>query len=289
MGLRTKFNLALLLVFAIGLAVTGYISYTLLQKNAQDEVLRNAGVMMEAASSMRFYTQTHVSPKLDYQPDTFLAESVPAFAATEMMNQLRKKYDNYFYKEAVLNPTNPRDRAVEWETDVVNEFRNSADKQEIMGMRMATSGPALYLARPLKIVDPGCLTCHSTPDKAPAAMVTQYGGNNGFGWKLNETIGAQVVTVPMSLPIANADRAFVTFMGSLTGVFVVLFLILNIMLSFLIVKPITRMSEAANEISTGNMDIAEFEDKGGDEMALLAKSFNRMRRSLQKAISLIDS
>jgi protein-histidine pros-kinase len=48
------------------------------------------------------------------------------------------------------------------------------------------------------------------------------------------------------------------------------------------------MSEAANEISTGNMDIPEFPDKGRDEMALLAKSFNRMRRSLQKAISLID-
>ncbi len=289
MGLRTKFNLALLLVFAVGLGVTGYISYTLLQKNAQDEVLRNAGVMMEAASSMRYYTQKHVSPKLDYQPDTFLAESVPAFAATEMMNQLRKKYDNYNYKEAVLNPTNPRDRAVEWESDVVNEFRNSADKQEVTGMRMAASGPSLYLARPIKIVDPGCLTCHSTPDKAPAAMVTQYGGNNGFGWKLNETIGAQVVTVPMSLPIANADRAFFTFMASLTGVFVVLFLILNVMLSYMIVKPITEMSEAANEISTGNMDIPEFADKGGDEMALLAKSFNRMRRSLQKAISLIDS
>ncbi len=289
MGLRTKFNLALLLVFAAGLGVTGYISYTLLQKNAQDEVLRNAGVMMEAASSMRYYTQKHVSPKLDYQPDTFLAESVPAFAATEMMNQLRKKYDNYSYKEAVLNPTNPRDRAVEWESDVVNEFRNNAEKKEITGMRMAASGPALYLARPLKIVDPGCLVCHSTPDKAPAAMVTQYGGNNGFGWKLNETIGAQVVSVPMSLPIENANRTFITFMASLSGVFVVLFLILNMMLSYLIVRPITDLSEAANEISTGNMDIPEFADKGNDEMALLAKSFNRMRRSLQKAISLIDS
>ena len=289
MGLRTKFNLALLLVFAAGLGVTGYISYTLLQKNAQDEVLRNAGVMMEAASSMRYYTQKHVSPKLDYQPDIFIPESVPAFAATEMMNQLRKKYDNYLYKEAVLNPTNPRDRAVDWETDVVNEFRNSADKKEITGMRMAASGPALYLARPLKIVDPGCLVCHSTPDKAPAAMLTQYGPNNGFGWKLNEIIGAQIVSVPMSLPIANADRTFVTFMASLSGVFVVLFLMLNVMLSYLIVRPITQLSEAANEISTGNMDIPEFADKGNDEMALLSKSFNRMRRSLQKAISLIDS
>ena len=151
-----------------------------------------------------------------------------------------------------------------------------------------TAGPSLYLARPIRVVEEGCLVCHSTPDKAPAAMVTKYGANNGFGWKVNEIIGAQVVSVPMSLPIENANRAFVTFMASLSGVFVVLFVILNVMLSFLIVRPITDMSEAANEISTGNMNIPEFPDKGRDEMALLAKSFNRMRRSLQKAISLID-
>ncbi len=288
MGLRTKFNLVLLVVFALGLSVTGYVSYNLLQRNAQDEVLRNAGVIMEAALSMRHYTQKNISPKLDYQPDVFLPESVPAFAATEMMNQLRKKYENYQYKEAALNPTNPRDRAVEWEADIVNDFRNSTGKSEIMGMRMAASGPALYLARPLKITQEGCLACHSTPDRAPQPMVALYGGNNGFGWKLNETIGAQIVSVPMTVPIANADRAFITFMASLSGVFVVLFIILNVMLSFLIVRPITNLSEAANEISTGNMEIPEFADKGNDEMALLAKSFNRMRRSLQKAISLID-
>jgi protein-histidine pros-kinase len=237
---------------------------------------------------MRDYTQKHVSPNLDYQPDTFLPQAVPAFAATEMMNGMRKKYPDYNYKEAVLNPTNLRDRAVEWEADLVNAFRQDAAKTELSGTRMSAAGPSLYLAWPIKIVDNGCLTCHSTPDKAPAAMTAKYGGNNGFGWKVNEIIGAQVVSVPMSLPIENANRAFVTFMASLTGVFVVLFIILNVMLSLLIVRPITDMSEAANEISTGNMDIPEFPDKGRDEMALLAKSFNRMRRSLQKAISLID-
>jgi protein-histidine pros-kinase len=48
------------------------------------------------------------------------------------------------------------------------------------------------------------------------------------------------------------------------------------------------MSEAANEISTGNMDIPELSEKGGDEVSLLARSFNRMRRSLEKAIELIE-
>jgi Protein of unknown function (DUF3365) len=98
MGLRLKFNLVILAVFFIGLGVTAYVSYELLHKNARDEVLRNAGVMMEAALSMRGYTVGHVRPLLPYDPDKFLPESVPAFAATQIMGLLGKKYPDYAYK-----------------------------------------------------------------------------------------------------------------------------------------------------------------------------------------------
>ena len=288
MGLRLKFNLVLLVVFLLGLGVTGYVSHDLLHKNARDEVLRNAGVMMEAALSMRSYTVAQVRPLLPYDPDTFHPQSVPAYAATAIMNQLRKKYSDYAYKEAALNPTNPNNRAVEWETDIVNTFRNDPEHGEISGMRETPTGPSLYLARPFQIKDKACLSCHTNAEMAPASMVKIYGPNNGFGWKHMEVIGAQIVSVPMALPIRNAKRAFFTFMASLTAVFVALFIILNIMMSVLIVRPITRMSKAADEISTGNMEIPEFSESGGDEVALLRKSFNRMRRSLEKAIELIE-
>ena len=288
MGLRLKFNLVLLLVFLLGLGVSGFVSYKLLHNNAREEVLRTAGVMMEAALSMRSYTVGQVRPHLRVVEEEFLPQSVPAFSATEIMNLLRKKYPDYAYKEAALNPTNPRDRAVEWETDVVNEFRNNDSRKEYSGMRMTPNGLSLYLARPFQIKDPACLVCHTTPDMAPPGMIKIYGGNNGFGWKLNEVIGAQIVSVPMSLAVENANRAFYTFMASLAAVFVVLFVILNLMLSLLIVRPIRRMSAAADKISVGELDIPELSESGGDEVALLAKSFNRMRRSLEKAISLID-
>ena len=288
MGLRLKFNLVLLVVFALGLGVTGYISYDLLHRNARDEVLRNAGVMMEAALSMRGYTVGQVGPLLPYSEEKFHPQSVPAYAATEIMNQLRKKYADYSYKEAALNPTNPRNKAADWESDIVNAFRNDPARPEISGMRSTPTGPSLFLARPFQIKNKACLACHTTAAEAPPAMVKIYGPNNGFGWKHNEVIGAQIVSVPMSLPIENANRAFITFMASLSAVFVVLFIILNIMMGALIVRPVTRMSEAADEISKGNMEIPEFSEKGGDEMTLLAKSFNRMRRSLEKAIELIE-
>ena len=288
MGLRLKFNLVLLAVFVVGLGTTGYLSYELLHQNARDEVLRNAGVMMEASLSMRSYTVAHVRPNLPYDPDKFLPQSVPAFAATEIMTLLRKKYPDFAYKEATINPTNPRNRAVDWESDIVSAFRNDAGRSEISGIRDTPTGRSLYLARPLQIRDAACLSCHTNAEMAPPAMVKIYGPSNGFGWKLNEVIGAQVVSVPMNLPIRNANRAFVTFMSSLALVFAVLFVVLNIMLTQLIVEPITELSAAADQMSKGRVNIAELPAKGKDEVAQLGQAFNRMRRSLEKAMSMID-
>ncbi len=288
MGLRLKFNIVLVLVFGAGMAVSAWVSYELLQRNAKDEVLRNAGLMMEAALSIRGYTVSQVRPHLQVSDETFLPQSVPAFAATETFKSLRKKYPEYSYKEAALNPTNPSNRAVEWETDVVNAFRNTASLTEYSGERMTATGPMLYLARPIQIKDPACLACHSVPSAAPASMIKLYGESNGFGWKHMEVIGAQVVSVPMDLPIRNANNAFKLFMGSLAAIFIVTFLVLNVMLSVMIVRPIRKMSAAADKISTGDFDVPEFAKSGKDEISRLGTSFNRMRRSLQKALKLIE-
>jgi protein-histidine pros-kinase len=96
---------------------------------------------------------------------------------------------------------------------------------------MTSTGPSLYVARPIQIANPAWLACHSIPGAAPASMIKRYGSNNGFGWKHNEIIGAQVVSAPMSVPVENANRTFVTFMLSLAAVFVAVFVALNLMLS----------------------------------------------------------
>lgn len=290
MGLRLKFNLVLLVVFLAGFLVSGYISYRLLQNNAKEAVLHNAGLMMETSLAIRGYTVEQVRPHLEMQlMRVFLPQTVPAYAATETLNTLRKKYPDYIYKEATLNPTNPRNRTVDWEADLVQKFRNFPETKEIIGERDTPTGRSLYIARPMQIKNAACLACHSVPSAAPATMLKLYGEANGFGWKLNEIIGAQVISVPMSLPIANAERAFYTFMASLFGIFLLTFIVLNVMLTWMIIRPISKMSQAADQVSTGKFEIPEFAESGKDEIALLASSFNRMRRSLQQAMKMIES
>ena len=112
MRLRLKFNLVLIVVFAIGFVAAGLISHRLLQENAREEVLKSAGLIMESALSVRKYTVEQIRPRLEQLPaDVFHPQTVPAYAATEVFEELRKKLVDYSYKEATLNPTNPRDRA----------------------------------------------------------------------------------------------------------------------------------------------------------------------------------
>ena len=209
MGLRLKFNLVLFTTTLIGLLVSGFVSHRILQDNAREEVLDMARIMMESAIAVRAYTVNEVKPLLKIQQRrSFIPQTVPAYAAAQYIKTLQESHEDYSYKEATLNPTNPANRATEWEADIVNWFRNHANEKELIGERETPTGPQLYLSRPITITNPGCLACHSTPAEAPQTLIDTYGSSNGFGWKLNETIGAQVVSVPMSLPLAAGYGKF---------------------------------------------------------------------------------
>ncbi len=288
MSLRLKFNLSLLVVLLLGLAVSSYQLNRLLQQNARDEVLHEAGLMMESALAIRAYTVEHVRPRLEKQlAEEFLPQTVPAFAATETLTTLQKKYPEYAYKEATLNPTNPRDQAEGWEAKIVDAFRADPAQKETTGERWTHFGPSLYIARPIKISNQACLACHSSPSAAPASLVRTYGGERGFGWTMNEIVGAQVVSVPMSVPIQRARLTFYTSIGALVAIFTMMFIILNVMLDRLVIKPIVRMSAVADAISVGNFNLGQLDNSGTDEVARLAQSFNRMIASLAKAMQLL--
>lgn len=291
MKLMWKFNIVLLALFAVGFILTGLISYSVLQANAREEILDNARVMMESALSSRSYTNSQVTPLLETQLRyTFLPQSVPAYAATEQFNDLRKKYPDYSYKEATLNPTNPRDRATDWEADVVNQFRNGTAKgSELIGERDTAAGPALYLARPIQIKDAACLACHNTVAEAPKTMIELYGPANGFGWKLNEIVGAQIVSVPSALPIQRANHTFKVFMLLLTLVFVVTFILLNVMLHSIVIQRIKTLSRLADQVSLGNLETAEFKTRSKDEIGVLTGALARMHKSLVQAIKMLET
>jgi protein-histidine pros-kinase len=290
MKMIVKFNLVFIVVFLIGLAAAATVSHQLLQRNAREEIVQNARLLMESALATRAYTSTQVGPLLQTQMKySFLPQSVPAYSATEVFNGVRKSFPQYDYKEATINPTNPLNRANDWEADIVKQFRATAST-EMVGERETPTGRSFYIARPIEVKAQSCLSCHSTVSAAPRTLVDRYGPANGFGWKMNEVIGAQIVSVPTEVPVARANAAFRTFMGSLTLVFALVFVALNVMLWYTVIRPVTRLSRLADQLSQGEcLEAPDLEVKSGDEIGVLTQSFNRMKKSLVETMQMLEA
>jgi HAMP domain-containing protein len=288
MNLLVRINLALGTALAIAGIALGYACWSMLQMHAKHEVASEAGLMMDSAVATRTYTSTEIVPLLESQMRTeFLPQTGPFYAATQNFLKLREQHPAYSYKEATLNPTNPRDRATDWEADLIQQFRNDPGMREIVGERDTPIGRSLYLARPIH-VEAECLVCHSSPSAAPASLVARYGRDNGFGWQINEIVGAHVVSVPLTSATASAENIFHGVVIAIAVTMVSLLLIINGVVYFLVVRPIRGIARIADELSVGNRSAAEFPSGGASELAALGRAFGRMRTSLDKAMKLLE-
>jgi HAMP domain-containing protein len=286
MRLLIKINLVLIAVSLIGLIVSYLVANRVLQENARREVEGNARLLVESALAVRIYTNRQINPLLKTQSRYgFLPQRVAAYSAKEYFSNLRQKFPDYSYREATLNPTNPLDRADDWEADVVRHLRDHTEVKELIGERDTAIGRTLYLARPLRVVDEACLECHSNANAAPQSMLDKYGPANGFGWQLNDIVGAQIVSVPYGVPVQHAKAVLRSFVEVLLGLFAFLFVVGNVLMTTLVVRPVLKLSKIADQVSKGNLDAPEFPARGGDEIAELGLSFSRLRISLKKAIS----
>jgi len=287
--LAVKFNLVALAAFAVGFGLTGALVKQYFDGNAREEVYRTASVMLATANAVRHYTTTEIQPVIGTEKDgKFLSIAIPSFAAQTNLHALGAEFADFRYKEATLNPTNPTDRAADWEADVVNDFRADPARKQMIFDRDTPTGAMMVVARGLKVGDPSCLGCHSVPSAAPVSMIAAFGTANGFGWHLNETVGAQIVSLPLAPVLAQATQSLAIFLGLLVGVFLVMLLILNLLLHFLVIRPVRTMASIATEVSLGKAEAEEFKAAGNDEISALAAAFNRMRRSLASAMAMME-
>lgn len=289
MRLRTKFNLVLILACVSGIIAATGLTYRAAQQNALHEIENEIAIIRANALAVRNYTSTGVKPLLSDGNDIlFLPHSVPSFSAQTVFAHFKEAFPDYYYKEAALNPTNPDDLAEGWEAEMINVLRANPSLERTTTVRETDIGRVYAVAYPFTITNPGCLDCHSDPDIAPAAMIDLYGSENGFGWEMNETIGAQILYAPMALADQRAADLIIVIMLSVLAAFMVVIVLVNVMLSRIVLKPVSVMSEISEQVSMGDFTAPEYVKKGKDEISSLSTSFNRMRRSLDSAMKLLD-
>ncbi len=289
--LGTQFTLLLTLVFLIGIILSGLILWATVQHQAEEEVSTKAEILTQTMNSVRSYTSNHIKPRLENRLATeseFIREVVPAFSAREVFEQFRDRpeYHSFFYKEATLNPTNVRDQADEFETNIVQQFRRQPKVNKVSGYRTNEKENLFYIARPLAVEQSSCLQCHSNPSLAPKSLIKTYGDKNGFGWHLKEVVAAQMVYVPADEVFAQGRRNMLLMMGIFSSIFAIAVLLLNGLLKRRVIHPIKQLTAIARKVSTGTMtvqQVSEFDSpsitkvaRRADEPGQLARTFQQM-------------
>ena len=290
MKLLAKFNIILLVIFGAGGLLIAHFAYNFLVGNARREVLEEAQLMMASAKAVRDYTQDDLSPLLEQNPQhsiRFLAETVPAFGAVSTFDRLRDQYPAYTYREAALDPTNLKDLANDWESGLIEDLRSHPEQKQVVGERDTAMGRQLFVAHPIR-PDQGCLQCHSVPSAAPKSMLNVYGPVHGFGWKKNDVVGAQIISVPMSVPIHIADKAFDELIVFLIVTLVITMAALDLGVYWFVIRPLRVVSTMADRVSRGEKDVALLTVTSRDEIATVTQSFNRMQMSLAKALRMLE-
>jgi len=244
-----------------------------------------ARILLTSAVAIRGYTADNILPKLSRLPaEEFHAETVPSFAAQAVFRAVARSYPSYTYREPALNPTSPADLAKPFEVELIQRFRADGQLQELSGVRNADADRLFYLARPIRVTQEGCLACHSTPDRAPPAMVARYGTIAGFGWQMNEVVAVQVLTVPVTEAMKGSLELVAALSLGLMAVFAAAYFALTLSLDSMVVRPMQALARAAAAASQGADPRLPLPRAGGAEVRELAEAIERLRTSLGKAL-----
>jgi PAS domain S-box-containing protein len=256
-SLGTKFNILLAAVFLVGMGVTWGVVSWIARHQAQDEVASKAEILLQAMNGVRQYTNDDVDRFLkgvQESRNTFLPETVPAFSARQVFERFRAAgYGQFFYKEASRNPTNVKDdKSDTFEDGVLAAFTQESSLKTLSGYREDFGGERrFYTAVPLRLTDASCLRCHDTPEAAPPALVSVYGRNNGFGWKLGDVIATRIVYVPAGKVSGIAQRSALLVTGLYALVFGAGIAAINLLLRRGVLQPINSLAAATDVMSGG--------------------------------------
>ena len=118
-------------------------------------------------------------------------------------------------------------------------------------------------------------------------MIAIYGGQNGFGWKVKDVVAAQVVSVPFQASAVRAGHIRRSFLLPFAILILVISVTLNLLLHFVVIRPIERIAKTAEAVSMGDIDTPEYDYQASDEIGRLSESFIRMHRSIIEAFRLL--
>ncbi len=256
MGLRVKFNVVLISCLLLGFIAIYWVHRSSTLLKAEMSLVDHAKVVFQTAESIRNYNEKEITPLLDELDRGFIPQTVGSYASTQVFSDLNKTLPSLSYKVAITDSPVSLYQPNIWQQNIINQFRNNPGLPAITEKMADAQGRFLVYAMPIT--------------------------------SQNEATGAKIVRVDEKNVLAFVEKDLLTFALVLLGILVMIIIILNVMMHWLVLKPIHQMSVQAEKISQGQAETDELTVTGSDEISQIAKAFNRMQRSLKAAMSMLS-
>ena len=129
-----------------------------------------------------------------------------------------------------------------------------------------------------------CLACHASAASAPKDVTERYGVEHGYGFKEGEVAGI----ISVRLPIRSFWKVASSVVGPIQiALLVSAFLVAILFIQFAVVRPLRKLTLAAERISVGqaaDLGVDRIHRKSGNEVHQLILAVERLRASLMLAI-----
>ena len=131
-------------------------------------------------------------------------------------------------------------------------------------------------------MEKACLRCHGNPKDAPIELIKRYGPNASFYRPLGEVVGMDTIAIPSDTVKKLLLSEKFKNLGFLGTVILLLSASLVFVFKFVITDRLSKISNHFSDVEklSDDLKIGDIEITGGDEIAGLAKNFNKLAERL---------
>lgn len=227
---KKRFAITVIIIYIVSLPVISAITYFILKQNAISYAYNIARLYLTTFEATRHYVGDELRPALlkELPPGKFILEGMSrSYVAGSITRRVLQELPGYSFKNASLNPRNPKNKADDFETRLITEFRNNKEMKEWKGLIERQGHHYYVLARAGSPIKESCLYCHGDPATAPEEIIKRYGTAAGFNMKVGDVVDTLVAYIPIHIPLMSARRTVAIFIGIYTIFFGIVFWLVN--------------------------------------------------------------
>lgn len=284
-SIATRFSLAVVAFAVVFSAVVLYVAWSSTRRHVEAMASLQASLAMEFDLALRQYAREVIRPEVEKRvaKDDFILEVMStSYIARQVFERLQRKFPDCVVKFSSDNPRNPKNLAGPKELELLAHFRRSPKEQDWTGT-LEMEGDTYFARVHPMLVEESCLRCHGRPEDSPKALLTRYGTSGGFGRKVGDVAGMDVIAIPMSK--IEADLRTHALLNVLGTAFCLVVLFGAILLAFrmLVGRRLASITSHFREAAAQPGQVLTFDPPGGDdEIGILAKSFNDLAARLSE-------